>query len=145
MTGESRSGAAPEVSDAGQRMRAPSKIRHDWPAINHTLLSPSGRVSKRARKAAEAIEYARLFPPGYFDLSEKSDAEKAQDRRMSLLRSAANLRDLAARGMSVRKFTRAAERLEAEANAGSCPDGTASAPAQANAVAHHAVREGEAP
>jgi hypothetical protein len=87
------------------------------PTIDHTVLSPSGRVSKRARAAAMAREAARLFPPGYWEEPAKNAVELAREKAESLLRSAANLRRLAARGMSVRKFARAAERLEAEAAA----------------------------
>ena len=87
------------------------------PAIDHSLLSPSGRMSKRAREAALRREAARLFPLGTFSRPEPTAAEQAQVKAQMLLRSAANLRDLAARGMSVRKFIKQAERLEAEAAA----------------------------
>lgn len=86
------------------------------PTIDHTLLSPSGRVSKRARTDAEKREVARLFPTGYWDVTEKSGAEKRADRAKALRYTANNLRIMASRGMSVRKFTRAAECMEAEAN-----------------------------
>lgn len=33
-----------------------------WPSIDHGLLSPSGRTSKRARKAAMEREQERLWP-----------------------------------------------------------------------------------
>lgn len=88
--------------------------RYTGPAIDHSLLSPSGRMSKRARIAAEKREAARLFPPGYWDApvmkSQASDAKRSR-----LLRHAAELRALAARGMSPRKFARKAAALEAEA------------------------------
>lgn len=87
------------------------------PSIDHTLLSPSGRASKRARAAALKREHARLFPPGYWDEPEPSESEQRIARALCLRRAAADLRDLAARGMSVRKFTRAADALEAEAAA----------------------------
>ena len=87
------------------------------PTIDHTILSPSGRVSKRARAAALAREAVRLFPPGYWDEPEPTESEARLARAATLRRSAANLRDLAARGMSSRKFTRAAAALEAEATA----------------------------
>lgn len=82
-----------------------------WPAIDHSGLSPSGRCSKRARKAWLKREAARLFPPGTF-----STATPPTDR-VVLLVSAKRLRDLAALGMSPRKFAREAARLEAEAAA----------------------------
>lgn len=84
------------------------------PAIDH---SPSGRCSKRAREAALKREAARLFPPGFWDAPEKTDAQKAVEKATALRRSAANLRDLAERGMSKRKFIREANKIEAEANA----------------------------
>lgn len=85
------------------------------PSIDHTILSPCGRVSKRGRAAALAREHARLFPPGYWDETEPTEAEARAAKVLTLRRAATNLRELAARGMSTRKFTRAAEVLEAEA------------------------------
>ena len=87
------------------------------PACDHTILSPSGRASKRARAAALAREAARLFPPGYWALAEPTPAEATAARVLALRRSAATLRELAGRGMAPRKHTRAAEALEAEAAA----------------------------
>jgi len=84
-----------------------------WPAIDHGGLSPSGRVSKRARAAWIAREAARLFPPGTF--ADPKRPETTDEKRVRLLRTAAQLRDLAASGMSPRKFAREAARLEAEA------------------------------
>ena len=85
------------------------------PSIDHTLLSPSGRVSKRARAAALKREHDRLFPPGFWDEPPKTQQQIAQDKVASLRRSAKNLRDLAERGMSTRKFTKEADKQEAEA------------------------------
>lgn len=85
------------------------------PSIDHTILSPSGRASKRARKAALEREAARLFPPGYFDPPELTEAEHNARRAEALLRSAATLRDLAERGMKPRAHRKHAARLEAEA------------------------------
>lgn len=80
------------------------------PAIDHSLLSPSGRMSKRSRRAALKREHGRLFPPGFWD------GPAMPDNHAENLRAAArNLRELAARGMSPRKFLREAERLEKEA------------------------------
>jgi len=86
------------------------------PSIDHTILSPSGRVSKRARKAALEREAARLFPPGTFAPPVKSADDVMRDQIAALRRSAMNLRDLAARGMSPRKFLREAAKLEAESD-----------------------------
>lgn len=85
------------------------------PSIDHSLLSPSGRVSKRARKAAEAREVARLFPPTPAPEPNPEAVKAAQG--YALLRAAANLRELAARGMSTRKYLREAAKLEAQAEA----------------------------
>jgi len=86
------------------------------PSIDHSILSPSGHCSKRARAAALKREAARLFPPG-FGHHEPTEEEKRQETIKRLRRSAANLRALAARGMSPRKFPREAAKLEAEATA----------------------------
>ena len=88
-----------------------------WPAIDHSLLSPSGKMSKRGRAAALAREAARLFPPGYWDEPEPTAEAIRQADILRLRRHAATLRELAQRGMSVRKHTRAAEALEREAAA----------------------------
>ncbi len=87
------------------------------PSIDHSLLSPNGRVSKRARASALAREAARLFPPGYWDEAPLSQAEQDAQRAASLRGTAKTLRDLAARGMHPRKYVKEADRLEAEANA----------------------------
>lgn len=78
-----------------------------WPAIDHTLLSPSGRVSKRARAAAEKVEFARLFKGADLNPTIPQPSERDSD-----LRYAAELRALAARGFQPRKMTKEATRLE---------------------------------
>jgi len=85
------------------------------PSTDHSILSPSGRVSKRARDAALTREVARLFPPGYWDEPEPTADEARKARIITLRRSASGLRALAAHGMSRRKFSLAADALEAEA------------------------------
>lgn len=87
------------------------------PAIDHGVLSPNGRISKRARAEALKREHDLLFPAGFWNEPAPTEREKAEAKAKTLLASAANLRDLAARGMSTRKYTRAAEKLEAEAAA----------------------------
>jgi hypothetical protein len=87
-------------------------MKSNWPSIDHTILSPSGRASKRARKAALDREAARLFPPGIFP---QPQPETTEQRKARLLHSAQELRILASRGMSPRKFPKAAEKLEREA------------------------------
>lgn len=80
-----------------------------WPSIDHSILSPSGHVSKRARQAA--LERARqtLFPEGLPAPSCPQPTER--DR---LLRQAKELRDLAERGMHPRKYRKEADRLESK-------------------------------
>lgn len=85
------------------------------PSIDHTILSPSGRVSKRARAAALKREHDRLFPRGYWDEPKKTDAELAKEKATALRRSAATLRDLAARGMATKRYLKQAAKLEADA------------------------------
>lgn len=87
------------------------------PTIDHTILSPSGRCSKRTRKAAMDREAARLFPPGFWDTPEPTEEEKRAAKVLSLRRHAATLRGLAERGMCRRKFTKEADAAEAEADA----------------------------
>ena len=84
-----------------------------WPSIDHSILSPSGRVSKRARKAALAREMRKLFPDGV----DAAIAPRlpAQDRREQLLRQARELRELAARGMHPRSYLKKAAELELKA------------------------------
>jgi hypothetical protein len=36
-----------------------------WPSIDHGSLSPSGKVSKRAKRAAKAKARILLFPDGF--------------------------------------------------------------------------------
>jgi hypothetical protein len=81
------------------------------PSIDHSLLSPSGRMSKRARAAAMKRETERLFA-GVGDLR---GTVAQPSERARLLHWAKELRIMAARGMSVRKFTREAEKLEVQA------------------------------
>ena len=89
-----------------------SKFGYKGPTVDHSLLSPSGRMSKRARRAAEARETAKLFPPGFWDKPALTAKEQASAKRESMVRHVKTLRDLAARGMSQRRFTREADRLE---------------------------------
>lgn len=77
------------------------------------LSSPNGRMSKRARKAANDRLRNMLFGDSY---PFKGEAQPIPEY-MRLLEQAARLRDLAHRGMSTRKFNKEAARLEAEAAA----------------------------
>ena len=78
--------------------------------IDHGPLSPSGRVSKRARKATQERARRELFGDGlpYPNVKQPTEAER-------LLQQAQELRDLAARGMKPRAYIKKAKELEAEA------------------------------
>ncbi len=82
------------------------------PSIDHGLLSPSGRMSKRARKAAMARAAKGLFPSGFW---EEARRVPQPTRREALLQQAARLRDLADRGVNTRRYNREADKLEARA------------------------------
>lgn len=80
------------------------------------LSSPSGRMSQRARRAAEKRLHAALF--GEHCTREDLTGEGPEVLPgVALRRSAANLRDLAARGMYPRKYPREAAKLEQQADA----------------------------
>lgn len=80
------------------------------PSIDHSLLSLSGRVSRRAKRASDERVRRELFGDGlpWPKCQQPTEAEK-------LLRQAANLRDLAERGMKPRAFRAEAAKLEARA------------------------------
>lgn len=77
------------------------------------LSSPSGRMSKRARKAAERRLAVALFGEAGLVPAKRPES----DPKELLLRRAKELRELAARGMSTRAFTREAQKLEEQAEA----------------------------
>ena len=74
------------------------------------LSSPSGHMSKRARKAAIERLGKALWPDGF-----PQPMTPQWDRKESLLRRAKELRELAARGMHPRAYIKQAEKWEAEA------------------------------
>jgi hypothetical protein len=76
-----------------------------------SLSSPSGRMSNRARAAAEKRLSVALFGP---EGLQRSGPEQPTERER-LLRHAAMLRDLADRGMRTRAFRREADKAEAKA------------------------------
>jgi hypothetical protein len=84
----------------------------DTMSLAIALSSPSGRMSKRARQAAEKRLAVALF--GESGLIPRA-LPPQPSKKERLLQQAARLRDFAARGMSVRKFTKEADRLDAEA------------------------------
>jgi hypothetical protein len=77
------------------------------------LDSPSGRMSKRARRAAERKLGDALFG----DYVGSSQGDSKVDKKIQLLRRAKELRGLADRGMRIRRFNKEAKRLEDEAAA----------------------------
>ena len=93
-----------------------SKYHYNGPEIDHIILSPSGHCSKRAREAALKREHDRIFPPGFWNEPEPTEEQQKQAKAQLLLASAANLRELANRGMTPRKFRKAADKMEAEAH-----------------------------
>lgn len=75
------------------------------------MSSPSGRMSKRARDAATARLGVALFGPGGLERPKVTQPTE----RENLLRAAADLRELAARGMRTKAYTKQAEMLEKRA------------------------------
>lgn len=82
-----------------------------WPSIDHSLLSPSGKTSRRARKAAQERVRQELFGDGLPFPACEQPTKKEQ-----LLQNAKMWRGLADRGMSPRKHGKAAEKAELEAS-----------------------------
>lgn len=76
------------------------------------IASPNGRMSKRALAAAQRRLAIALFGTNGDDLKGKCQQPTERER---LLQQAARLRDLAARGMSRKAFTKEADALEAQA------------------------------
>ena len=75
------------------------------------LSSPSGRMSKRARKAAdERLRLALFGPDGLQRVAQQPSMAE------SLRRQAAQLQSLAAKGMKPRAYRKEAARLEQEAD-----------------------------
>jgi len=79
------------------------------PITDHSILSPNGRVSKRAREAAIERTRRTLFGDGLAFPSGPQRTEKEID-----LRRAEELRGLAKRGMKPRAYLKEAQRLEAK-------------------------------
>lgn len=86
-----------------------------WPVTEAIALSAptAGRMSGAARRRALARLHAELFPQAEAEIF---SADTPQPCRSAILRERSKeLRELAARGMSPRKFEREAQRLDAEA------------------------------
>lgn len=75
------------------------------------LSSPSGRMSKRSRLAADRRLSLALFGPEGL----QGPIVTQPSEREYLLRKAGEFRDFAARGLSPRKYNREADKLEAQA------------------------------
>lgn len=82
-----------------------------WPSIDHSLLSPSGHMSARARKAAMRREVEQLFAGMVLTPA----PPRQPDKRERLLREAAQCRDLASRGFRPRAGIKQAEWCEQQA------------------------------
>jgi len=82
------------------------------PSIDHSFLSPSGHISKQARATYIKRLSIELF--GQDGLQSTKPTQPSE--RETLLRNAAMWRDLASRGMSIRKFIKQAEAAEAKAS-----------------------------
>lgn len=89
-----------------------SKYHYRGPAVDHSLISPNGRMSKRARKAAQQLQAERLFPAGYWDTAPKTEAEELAGQIEAARRRVEEWRGLAARGFQPRKMRRAADAEE---------------------------------
>lgn len=83
------------------------------PTIDHGILSPSGHVSSSARRRALERTRTALFGADGLPAPTVPQPSKAA----SLRRQAADLLDLAARGMRPRAYRQAAAALQARADA----------------------------
>ncbi len=88
------------------------KMKCTWPSIDHGILSPSGKMSKRVRE--NYLERFRVELFGEKGMPSPGLPEQPS-KRDRLLREATELRALAARGMKPRAYIKKAMELEAEA------------------------------
>lgn len=86
-------------------------VTESWPSIDHSILSPSGHVSKRTRNAALERTRQELFGKNGL---ERPKAKQPSEKERHLA-NAKMWHDLADRGMGVRKYRKLA--LDAEAKA----------------------------
>lgn len=82
-----------------------------WPSINHSLLSPSGKVSKKHEKKAKEDVRKMLFGDNGLQIPLPDQPSEAQ----ALLNQAKELRELAKRGMKPKAYIKKAKELEARA------------------------------
>ena len=81
------------------------------PAVDHSLISPSGKMSKQALEAAQERTRRELFGDGLpYPTAEQPPQE------VYLRRKAKELRELAARGMKPRSYLKLAKQYEQEAD-----------------------------
>lgn len=92
------------------------KLR-DAPQLDHSLLSPSGRISARARKAAMDRHFGGENAITMDDIHRERLAAIQPKTSERLRREAARLRDFAAHGMRPRAYPKLAAQLEAKADA----------------------------
>lgn len=86
----------------------------NWPRIDHSLLSPSGRMSKRARAAAMERERVKLFGEQGLQSRAIQNKPSSADRIIQLTAEAKRCRDFVANGYRTRAFTKQAEECAAE-------------------------------
>lgn len=85
------------------------------PTIDHGFLSPSGKMSKRAREQYLKRLGSELFPKELFPHGLKGE-QKQPTEKENLLAHAKRLRDLANSGMNTRKYNKLAMEAEEKAN-----------------------------
>lgn len=83
-------------------------MSYQGPGVDHSLISPNGRMSKRSKVLAQERTRRALFGDGLAFPSCPQPSDKEY-----YLRKAAEFRDLAARGVQSRRHLREAERMEA--------------------------------
>lgn len=76
-----------------------------WPSIDHSLLSPSGKISKSALERAKKREHERLF--NGIEVGPKLPVQPTEAQ--ALRQKASELYALAARGMKPRAYKKAAD------------------------------------
>jgi len=88
--------------------------KKQWPSIDHSILSPSGRVSKRSRKAAMDRATAILFEPWGGHMPAPNGPVQPTEAE-ALRQQARQLLELADRGMHTRSYRQHAAKLLAQA------------------------------
>ncbi|HDZ27368.1 hypothetical protein LCGC14_1184160 [marine sediment metagenome] len=86
-------------------------MKANWPSIDHSILSPSGKISKRSKDAYMKRFVKELFGP---DGLQPPQCQQLTEKER-LLRNAGMWRDLANRGMNPGKYNKQADEAEAKA------------------------------